>query len=82
MAFRVLQFPEMLLVTDKYKSLNPIVTFFCRSGGGRSLYNNCILSEDTVRTFDVDLERNIDYDVYQFTGQGRNCRNNNERELS
>ena len=41
-----------------------------------SYSDNCLLSDSYGRNIDVDLEYVRDYSVYEFSGQGRNCRNN------
>jgi hypothetical protein len=60
---------------DLNKAFNNKNSVFLRSGSSSSIYNNCLISDDNNgRSFDGDLERNIAYDVYEFTGHGKNCR--------
>jgi len=40
--------------------------------------DNCVLSDSYGRDIDVDLTYERDYDVYEFSGRGPHCRNDND----
>ena len=43
--------------------------------------DNCVLSDSYGRDIDVDLTYERDYDVYEFSGRGPHCRNDNGDDL-
>jgi len=50
--------------------------FAFRRDSGRISSGNCVLSDSYGRNIDVDMEYVRDYVVYEFSGEGRNCRSN------